>query len=485
MPFTFLEAAERILGAAGEPLSARELTDRALAQQMIQTQGATPWATMEAQLAVSVRDEGDNGKFVRVAPRTYALRCWIDEGRITVPVMPQGGSVRVPHYPLYSEVRTLLPILHGVQRAAMLGMRGAIWEHRGTVEENVDWTDPDQWIPERLKDGPQDMALRIWQGSNRTVNPRHLTGHWLLANQYELINTEADGRLTITPSGTRFVQEPDGEIVQQLDDAEGLIQLLSLLTERGPSTPAELLEPWLAFLLRVSNVRAETTARSFLYQRLRNLAERGLVSRSGTRYEITGLGVKYAGALGPGRRPATEPGHTERLHSIVTEQRSATREELRARLSTMDPYAFEYLVKRLLEEMGYVEVEVTSRSGDRGVDIVGRIALGITEVREVVQVKRQGGNVQRPVLDQLRGSLHRFDAVRGTIISLGRFGPGIRDAAVERGAAPITLIDGEKLLELLIEHGIGVRKKIVESLELDISALESAAAIERVDGEDE
>ena len=122
-----------------------------------------------------------------------------------------------------------------------------------------------------------------------------------------------------------------------------------------------------------------------------------------------------------------------------------------------------------------VLVEVTARSGDRGVDVVGRIVLGITEVKEVVQVKRQQGNVQRPVLDMLRGSLHRFGAVKGTIISLGGIGRGALASAFESGAAPITLVDGEKLLDLLIDNGIGVRTKTIELLELDAGSLRPPA----------
>ena len=83
----------------------------------------------------------------------------------------------------------------------------------------------------------------------------------------------------------------------------------------------------------------------------------------------------------------------------------------------------------------------------------------------MLQVKRHRGTIHRPVLDQLRGSLHRFNAVRGTIISTGRFSKGVEEAAFERGAAPITLIDGEKLLDLLIENGIGVSKRPLEYLE--------------------
>jgi restriction system protein len=137
----------------------------------------------------------------------------------------------------------------------------------------------------------------------------------------------------------------------------------------------------------------------------------------------------------------------------------------------MDPYQFEDLVRRLLEEMGYEDVETTSPSNDKGVDVVGDIEVGITAVREVVQVKRYRSNIQRPVVDALRGSLHRFGAVRGTIINTSGFSKGTREAAFERGAAPITLIDGEKLITLMIEHQLGVRKKAIGILELDETTL--------------
>ena len=115
--------------------------------------------------------------------------------------------------------------------------------------------------------------------------------------------------------------------------------------------------------------------------------------------------------------------------------------------------------------MGYDNVATTSPTNDKGIDVIGTIKLGISAVREVIQVKRHRGTIHRPVLDQLRGSLHRFNAVRGTIITTGRFSKGVEEAAFERGAAPITLIDGEKLLDLLIDNGIGVSKRPLEYLE--------------------
>ena len=54
-------------------------------------------------------------------------------------------------------------------------------------------------------------------------------------------------------------------------------------------------------------------------------------------------------------------------------------------------------------------------------------------------------------------------------MTTARFAKGTVVAAFANGAAPITLIDGDKLIDLLIEHGIGVRKRIVELLEIDPS----------------
>ena len=144
-------------------------------------------------------------------------------------------------------------------------------------------------------------------------------------------------------------------------------------------------------------------------------------------------------------------------------------------LHEMDPYAFEIMIAQLLDEMGYDDTEVTPRGNDKGVDVLATIEMGITTVKEVIQVKRFRANIQRPVLDALRGSLHRFRADRGTIITTGGFSKGTIDAAIEPGAAPITLIDGDRLVALLIEHGIGVHKRPVDLFELDASAFGSSA----------
>ncbi|HCH64970.1 MAG TPA: hypothetical protein DFR83_19355 [Deltaproteobacteria bacterium] len=84
-----------------------------------------------------------------------------------------------------------------------------------------------------------------------------------------------------------------------------------------------------------------------------------------------------------------------------------------------------------------------------------------------VQAQRQKRTIQLKDLDARWDSLYRFNAVRGTIITTSCFSKGTKEAAFAGSTVPITLIDGDKLIGLLIEHGIGVRKKTLEILEVE------------------
>jgi len=201
-----------------------------------------------------------------------------------------------------------------------------------------------------------------------------------------------------------------------------------------------------------------------------NILARDLVSRSGQQYAVTPAGLARLGDAGPGDGP--EPDPNAELIAMVRAKQDQVKEAIHEILLDMDPIAFEHLVRDLLVAMGYVDVDVTSPSNDKGVDVVGKIELGITSVREVIHVKRHRRAIQRKDLDALRGCLHRFQAVRGTIITTSRFSSGTEKAAFEPGAAPITLIDGEKLVELLAKHEVGVKKRKIEVWELDESAFQ-------------
>lgn len=92
----------------------------------------------------------------------------------------------------------------------------------------------------------------------------------------------------------------------------------------------------------------------------------------------------------------------------IDDLNKAVRAELRKRLLQMPPDRFEALVGELLIALGFDEatVEVTSHSGDAGIDVRGVLrASGITDLNAAVQVKRWQRNVQSSTVRDLRGSL--------------------------------------------------------------------------------
>jgi restriction system protein len=390
-----------------------------------------------------------------------------------------------PGMPTYSQGRAFLKVMQGVSYSLYRRMYDRIWEQKGSPQETADWTAPDEWIPQRLDGEERALAMKIWQGTGGAVNPRHTRGCWYLASKHNLIARNAADCLEITAAGQEFLDQPEGEVTAQIDQAEGLLTILQIVSEHSPGRRSEILPAYIYFCSTYTTFRSLAVHKGSLYDRLVNLVERGFIRRSGQFYEITDAGLKrlqkYSDRI-QGRAITTKQTQLQERAQEISQE---ARQKLADHLATMNPYRFEQIVSLLLEEMGYSNVTVTAPSNDKGVDVVADIELGISSVREVVQVKRHGGSINRTTLDQLRGSLHRFKAMRGTIISTGTFSSGAKSAALEQGAAPITLIDGGKLLDLLMQYEIGISKKAVEFFEFDESKLIQFAEESSSPGEQE
>ena len=374
--------------------------------------------------------------------------------------------VRVPWYPTYREVRGLLAVWPGQSRAAITKLHSTIMGLTGKPGDPVDWRDPDAWIPKRLSDDHAKLAHAIWTGSDKTANPRYTAGSWRLVRHYELVDEDPDGTLQLTDRGHDFLKHQLGDAESLLDKQEGLIELLTVVADTGPAQVRDFEKVWTEFLKEWhSGFQAPASIRDTLRRRLNNLLDRGLIERDRAKYTVTDDGLSYIESSAP------PPGPRQMIQKLAQEQRAAVRESLRDHLLQMDPNGFEELVGRLLVAMNYEKVEVTGQSGDGGVDVVANIQLGVTSVREVVQAKRHKRTIQRKDLDALRGSLYRFNAVQGTIVATSRFAKGAEKAAFALGQPPITLIDGDRLIDLLIEHGIGVRTRSIEVLTFDPEGL--------------
>jgi len=70
---SFKLAAIKILREAKEPLHYEEITKRALEQNLVETSGTTPEATMNAQISVDIKRKGARSAFVRSKPGYFSL----------------------------------------------------------------------------------------------------------------------------------------------------------------------------------------------------------------------------------------------------------------------------------------------------------------------------------------------------------------------------------------------------------------------------
>ena len=370
--------------------------------------------------------------------------------------------VRTPFFPPYSEVRQLLRTFEGVSKSVVAKTIQDLKNQTGTPQDPVDWTDPDTWIEERLSGEPAQLANRVWAESGGEINPRYLDGSFFFITRYDLLETDSYGVFRLSERGRRFLDE-DFRTLAALDRAEGVDELLSIVATKTRAMRGDLLPEWGAFLKEHSTFGSSSTIKDTLRRRIVHLLDRGFISRDGNSYSISAQGLEYLERLQVTGR--SDPRRD--VNRALSRYNETQRQHLRDRLEVMDPLLFERLVRDLLEAMGYEDVQVTKQSGDKGVDVTGTVQLGITAVKEVVQVKRQKGSVGRPILDQLRGALPYHDAIRGTIITIGTFSKGCEEAALFQGAAPITLIDGERLIDLLIEHEVAIQRKTLSLVELD------------------
>jgi restriction system protein len=157
----------------------------------------------------------------------------------------------------------------------------------------------------------------------------------------------------------------------------------------------------------------------------------------------------------------------EGLAYRIEQQNREAQNKLLSYIMDLSPEDFELLVSRLLAEMGFENIEVTSYGGDKGIDVRGILVVGdVIRTKLAVQAKKWKSNVHSPIIQQVRGSLGAHE--QGLIITTSDFSKGARAEAERNDAVPVALVNGKQLVELLIEHEILVQRVPYELISLDI-----------------
>jgi restriction system protein len=141
-------------------------------------------------------------------------------------------------------------------------------------------------------------------------------------------------------------------------------------------------------------------------------------------------------------------------------------EELIQTIKGITPESFERLCQRLLRELGFVNVEVTGKTNDGGIDGNGIIRLGgVLSFHVVFQAKRYQGSVGSNVVRDFRGAMIGR-AEKGLIITTGSFTREAKKEANRDGAPPIDLIDGNEFAEKLKELRLGIDVEMIEKVKI-------------------
>jgi len=165
------------------------------------------------------------------------------------------------------------------------------------------------------------------------------------------------------------------------------------------------------------------------------------------------------------------------LPGLSHQQTTELEADLKKELLSLSYLAFQVLVRRLLQQMGYSRVQGLGRQHKRGrtkvggSDLSASIEAGVTRSVILLQIKQYDRPVSRRFVDELRGACLRMGAEQGMLFTTSTFSRPAWKAA-EGPSHSIRLVEGTELLQLLIEHRVGVNRDGITPLSVDTPLFE-------------
>lgn len=147
---------------------------------------------------------------------------------------------------------------------------------------------------------------------------------------------------------------------------------------------------------------------------------------------------------------------------------TALKQDLLGKLKEVNHFYFEKIILSLLNHMGYGEFIETSKSGDGGIDgIINQDELGLEKI--YIQCKRFNSNkVREPDIRNFIGAMSS-ESTKGIFVTTSEFDSKAVDKA-KSATHKIILIEGEKLVDLMIKYNVGVQAKnqyVVKEIDSD------------------
>ena len=149
----------------------------------------------------------------------------------------------------------------------------------------------------------------------------------------------------------------------------------------------------------------------------------------------------------------------QEVNIAIERYREATRRVLLRRVQELPGHAFTELALLALERCGMSQLRPVRRAGSPGGEAhfsaVHR--TGSDEIRTAIVVRKDGRELGRERVSDLRGALHHYGpAAAGWLITTGQVLSGAREEASAPNAPPVALYDGLAFCKLLEEGDVAV-----------------------------
>lgn len=516
---TFTEAAAEVLRLAGKPLHYKEITELAVEKNLLSHVGKSPEVTMGARLAALLKKEDKTNPIVRVKPGVFALRDWNekkkkatkqDAAEVDADDQDAEGSevnaleveaatrLQQAQLPFDEDDQPVRKVSGEDALRADLAASGAeVFDDEDDDDQPILAPPPSSSDDAAAADAGADGNRRRRRRRRRGRGTRDEAGNETAGTERTEPGFSVEGedappaRDPLAPAPRPQIRErhqimaggaPTGiDAPQQADPREG-----EDLSGRELADAALMV---LGGFDRTQGAIAQRTVAEGLVRRGRlagdpQLAQSQLMASlraDNLRRQAQGQRPRFRFAQGF-RVALTDWALSPELVRLeqeamaaVERYREAARRAMLRKLQELPGHAFVELALLGLERSGMTNLRTVRRAGSPGGEshFTATHKSGADEIRTAIVLRRDGREIGRERVTDLRGALHHYGpAQTGWLVTTGQVLSGARDEASAPNAAPIALFDGMALVRLLEEADVGVvRTKLVTAMP-DLELLE-------------
>lgn len=512
---TFTDAAAEVLRRANRPLHYKEITDLAVARNLLSHVGKSPEVTMGARLAAALKKDSGETRLMRVRPGIFALCEW-DKATIDAGLKARADGKGIE---MADDATEVSEGVVGGASADAASQRGASSAHGASFDDDDlpilsdepemamrgdanahaaelfgEDEDDDEPIFGNGGGGGAGSSADAAEGAAGGEGAEGESADGRRRRRRRRRGRSQDGEVSREPRETRergavaaytatpafTVQEAPrvdlsapgpglddtaaaefadvvATILQTYERGGGAIslrQIAETAQKHGKlAGDHQLAQSQVAAAVRADNIRNAHEGRR-------------------PRFRVTGGRVALTDW---GMGPELARAENEVLVAIQRHNESLRRGMAR-KIGELPGHALVELTLLLLERIGFTSVAVVKRPGQTAVE--SHFSMAFTaptgeKTPYAVVIRRDGRDVGRERVTELRGSMHHYAEAKAALLIATGFMSGAREEAQTTEAAPVGLLDAAGLASLCEKHGVLVTRTTINLLSPDIDLLEA------------